>query len=108
MRLYVIPSLIVWGLFNLIPALGIAANDPPPCFRVLETNFFPESLVQEALNLYQVPQGVWTQVSSDLRTRSQQVPLRLKKKTEFMVQNSSFEVGCSFLMHSTNILPLIS
>jgi hypothetical protein len=57
------------------------------CLRDLETNFFETNYVQEALSLYEVPQGLWGPITQDLQRKSIGVPERMKKRSENMVPN---------------------
>lgn len=61
--------------------------DPLPCLANLEVNFFDPALVNQALSLYNVPQGTWTVIIQSLREKSASVPERLKRKTARMFPN---------------------
>lgn len=61
--------------------------DPLPCFKDLQVNFFQDEIVNQALNFYNVPQGLWLQITIDLKQLSRDVPARMKKKTARMVRN---------------------
>lgn len=75
-------------LFILQPVYTYSfVADPVPCFKNLETNFFKEDLVRQALSLYNIPQGVWNPIVIQLRGASGEVPNRMRAKTRGMVPN---------------------
>lgn len=62
-------------------------TDPSPCLRELELHFFDPTLVNQALSMYNVPQGTWATILQSLQERSASVPERLKSKTAGMYPN---------------------
>src|ERR1700722_6870910 len=61
--------------------------DPIPCIRDLETGFFVEPIVNQALNLYNVMEEKWLPINIALKGKSTSVPDRMKKATGMMVPN---------------------
>lgn len=68
-------------------ALPTVVPDPIPCVLDLETNFFIPVVVEQGLSLYQVRQELWIPIVQSLQKKSLDVPMRMKKRTAFMVPN---------------------
>jgi hypothetical protein len=62
-------------------------QDPNPCLRNLQQNFFREAVVTEALSFYNIPQGLWVPINNDLKVASARVPEQMKRMTSRMVPN---------------------
>lgn len=61
--------------------------DSTPCFKQLQTGFFEEPIVNQALSLYNIRQELWSPINQRLRFASLEVPKRMKSKTAYMVPN---------------------
>lgn len=68
-------------------ALPTVVPDPVPCVIELETHFFTELIVNQALSLYNVRQELWLSINEGLQQRNLEVPERMKRRTAFMVPN---------------------
>lgn len=83
-------NLAKWALiilfFSPLASFGYAP-DPVPCLLELETHFFRSEIVIQALSFYNIPQGMWDPILSDLQDRSASVPNRMRKITAKMVPN---------------------
>jgi hypothetical protein len=62
-------------------------SDSSPCFKQLQTRFFEEPIVNQALSLYNIRQELWSPINQRLRFVSLGVPKRMKSKTAYMVPN---------------------
>ena len=80
---------IIAPLFFLAPfsLCSTVIPDPVPCFIALETRFFKEEIVNQALSLYDIRQELWLPMNALLQRKSGEVPERMKKETAFMVPN---------------------
>ena len=56
------------------------ADDAPDCFKDVETTFFNNYLVTQALGMhsYTINQGQWDPILTDLRTKARSVPDRVR------------------------------
>lgn len=61
--------------------------DPILCVKNLELNFFEEKILYQGLNFYGIRQELWSLIYQMLRRKSTEVPVRMKRKTAFMVPN---------------------
>lgn len=68
-------------------SLPSVAQDPVPCLKDLELNFFSPDLVNQALSLYGIRQELWAPVSNRLIGKSREIPHLMKIKTAYMVPN---------------------
>jgi hypothetical protein len=76
------------GLYSAtLKAIPTVVPDPIPCFLYLETHFFTESIVSQALSLYNIRQELWVPINAYLQTKSFEVPARMKQRTAYMVPN---------------------
>ena len=73
-------SLQLYAIPGVVP-------DPVPCVLVLETHFFVESIVNQALSLYDVRQELWLLINQRLKAENLQIPARMKTRTAYMVPN---------------------
>lgn len=78
--------IVLYNLMFILPIWSVT-QDPVPCFKYLQVNFFQENIVSQALSLYNIPQGLWAPISQTLKTKSYQVPERMRKITARMVPN---------------------
>lgn len=70
-----------------ISAIPTVVPDRIPCFAELETSFFLEPIVNQALSLYNVRQELWIPINELLQRKSLEVPERMKVRTAYMVPN---------------------
>ncbi len=73
--------------FRLIEAIPTVVPDNIPCLVQLETQFFTESVVNQALSMYDVRQELWLPINQYLKVKNREVPERMKIRTAFMVPN---------------------
>lgn len=59
----------------------------PPCYRSLQTEFFPYSLVAQSASLNNIWQDQWDKLYRDLSANSQLVPSLIETKASRMVPN---------------------
>jgi hypothetical protein len=80
---------IVGFVFSVSSLKGLptVVPDPVGCVEFLETHFFDQALVNQALNLYQVRQELWLPINQLLQVKSIAVPERMKQRTAFLVPN---------------------
>lgn len=81
-----------WLICVLCYSSGVIAfptviPDPIPCVLKLETGFFTEGIVSQALSMYNVRQELWVLINDLLQQKSQEVPDRMKRRTAYMVPN---------------------
>jgi hypothetical protein len=62
-------------------------NDEPPCYRRLQTGFFPSIAVNRALSLYNVAQGQWPLINAKINERIAEMPKILRKRAFAMHPN---------------------
>lgn len=60
------------------------ADSSPPCFAQLESQFFNRAAVEQALSLYNVPQGAWQNISNDLQGEADVVAQRVRVRASGM------------------------
>lgn len=84
---FILCGLLFSSLFTQLQGEPTVVPDPSRCLRELETHFFNEDLLYEALSLYKIPQGTWSPIYQELQRRSVEVPNRMKRKTAYMVPN---------------------
>lgn len=84
----------IWTIFTTLvcytptlAAFPTVVPDPIPCVRDLELHFFNERIVNEGLSFYYVRQEIWSMINQTLRTKSLEIPDRMKVKTAYMVPN---------------------
>jgi len=82
LRIFIIISTFLLYFSNLT-----ANSDPSDCYKDLQLNFFQEELVYQALSIYRIPQGLWARISGDLKSRSSQIPGRMRQATARLVPN---------------------
>lgn len=85
MRLFVYLALGFY--FSKLAALPSVVPDPNPCLLILETHFFQEGIVNQALSLYNVRQELWLPINQRLKQKNFEIPERMKVKTAYMVPN---------------------
>lgn len=80
-------ELILLGIF--LPYSNSMAVNPEriPCVQNLEMHFFQESMVTQALSLYQVPQGLWSPLTLELQAAGRSILTRMELKTAQMNPN---------------------
>lgn len=83
---------ILYGIFLMAFSFCLYGEptvvpDPRPCLKDLQTHFFREDILYEALSLYHIPQGIWSPIYQELQLKSREVPDRMKKRTAYMVPN---------------------
>jgi len=80
---------VLGGILNFSGIFGLptVVPDPVACVMDLETHFFNENLVYQALSLYGVRQELWVPIYGLLRQKNEEVPERMKRRTAFMVPN---------------------
>jgi hypothetical protein len=80
---------IMGALFysTTIGAIPSVVPDRIPCFVELETGFFSEPIVNQALSLYNVRQELWVPINQLLQQKSLGVPKRMQDRTAYMVPN---------------------
>lgn len=54
--------------------LDIRGDASPPCYRQMQTTFFNENLVAQALALNRIHQNLWIFIARDLKRASSQIP----------------------------------
>ncbi|MEC7839549.1 MAG: hypothetical protein VX777_05885 [Chlamydiota bacterium] len=59
----------------------------PSCLKRIETSFFEQRYVEQALNLHKVGQSSWGLIISDLKQKSLQVPGMMMAKARTMKPN---------------------
>lgn len=70
-------------LLTLVVALFFSSplaayEDIPRCFQKLETEFFNERYVKEAMDIYNIYQSSWQPIYYDLERRAKEAPRRIK------------------------------
>lgn len=55
-------------------SLGISYDDRPRCFKSLEVSFFDETSLYQAFNFYNLPQGSWSLIFTNLNQQTRNVP----------------------------------
>lgn len=76
------------GLYSAtLGAIPTVVPDRIPCFLYLETHFFAEPIVSQALSLYNIRQELWVSIQVYLQKISLEVPERMKRRTAYMVPN---------------------
>lgn len=86
MRIY--PWILSAMLYSsTVAAFPSVVPDRVPCVSILETHFFVEPIVNQALSLYNIRQELWLPINEILQAKSAQVPERMKRKTAHMVPN---------------------
>ena len=87
MRIY--PCIMMSALFFSSPLIAIPSVVPDnvPCVFNLETHFFVEPIVNQALSLYNIRQELWLLINEELQSKSIHVPERMKRRTAYMVPN---------------------
>lgn len=65
----------------------VLVADVPSCVRDLELNFFPQTLVNEALSLHGISQSNWTVINYELGKRIKKVPQIVTKNAGLMIPN---------------------
>lgn len=80
---------VVFWLFVILSPLSYlpAYDASPPCFRELETNFFKQILLYQALSLHHVYQSQWSPIYQDLVKRSADIPRTVRDKASRMHRN---------------------
>jgi len=79
-------------LLQLLATLGplcgtIHGMAMPSCYNQLQTTFFSENLVAEALSLYRVNQTLWRPIFNDLQRASYRIPSLLQAQARAMNPN---------------------
>jgi len=59
----------------------------PSCLKKIESNFFEQRYVEQALNLHKVGQSSWALIIRDLKDRSKKVPMLMMSKARTMRPN---------------------
>lgn len=82
----------LWIVGTLLYSMSISAiptvvPDRIPCFFELQTGFFLEPIVNQALSLYNIRQELWVPINERLHQKSLEVPERMKVRTAYMVPN---------------------
>src|SRR4051794_39080915 len=75
--LYPLRALLILCLYLPLAHLSAAI---PACYTQMQTTFFQQNLVAEALSSYRVNQALWHPIFNDLRRTSYQVPALIQAK----------------------------
>lgn len=67
-------------------------SGPPQCIYSIPANFFQQTIVVQALNLYRVEQNVWTPIYNSLQGVSQQVPSHVQMYAQTQNPNPLYPV----------------
>lgn len=59
----------------------------PRCYEELQTHFFPDNVVSQALSLYNVSQGGWFEIIQQLHEKSTEIPTILHERAARMHPN---------------------
>ncbi len=82
------PWMMGIGLYSVtLGAIPTVVPDPVPCVLYLETHFFVEPIVSQALGLYNIRQELWVPINAYLQKKSLEVPERMKRRTAYRVPN---------------------
>jgi hypothetical protein len=83
----------IYLVFCLFAGIGLtfsqvqAVDASPSCYRQLQTDFFGEQQVAQALSLYKVQQTAWRLIFNDLRKAAQGVPALVQARANAKVPN---------------------
>lgn len=75
-------ALTAFLLTFLILSPVMAYEDIPVCFKKLETVFFTERNVKDALEIYNIYQSSWQPIYNDLMARARKAPQLIKEKAK--------------------------
>lgn len=75
-------ALAAFFLSFLILSHVVAYEDVPVCFKKLETGFFTERNVKDALEIYNIYQSSWQPIYNDLMARARKAPQLIKEKAK--------------------------
>ncbi len=78
-------SLFLSSLFSCSSLVAYDAS--PPCFRILESNYFEPGALYQALSLHHVIQSQWNLIYQDLAKRSRDIPKIVKDKASRLSPN---------------------
>lgn len=67
-------------------------NALPSCIYSIPSNFFQQTIVVQALNLYRVEQNVWTPIYNQLQGVAQQVPSHVQAYAQMQNPNPLYPV----------------
>lgn len=87
MRIYYLWIMSVLFFFSAFKDVHAVVPDNVACVFELETQFFTEPIVNQALSLYNIRQELWLPISHALQNKSIEVPERMKRGTARMVPN---------------------
>ncbi len=73
--------------FGVLAFSGLKADEIPPCFTQLERQFFAFRAVEQALALYEVPQGAWGHIVDELQRETGNIHQRVMSRTAGMKTN---------------------
>lgn len=79
--------ILMVAFFCFCCPLIAVAPDRIPCVEELEVHFFSPSVVNQALNFYQVRQELWPLINTELEERSKTVPRLMIEASSNMVPN---------------------
>lgn len=77
---------------TLLLSQTLSADSVPPCYREIQTTFFQQQLVAEALSLYRVNQTLWHPIYNDLQRASYLVPAIIQARARSMSPNPLYPV----------------
>lgn len=84
---HLIKIFVLISVLSMTAPAGAFVPDRSRCFDDLQLHFFREQIVNEALSVYIVPQGLWSPINRDLRAMSVEIPSRMKQISLRMIPN---------------------
>lgn len=65
----------------------VAADASPACYRMMQTSFFHENSVAQALALQNIDQNLWIFIARDLKAASARIPAIVQAQARSIVPN---------------------
>lgn len=78
---------LFFGSFALASTIANAYNDSPSCYKELQTHFFRQDLVLQALSMHFIGQSQWTPINNALQEATKAVPQMVKEQAVRMPRN---------------------
>lgn len=80
-------KMLVWLIPFILMGQNLSAEEIPPCFVQLERQFFSFRAVEQALSLYEVPQGAWGHITSELQASGALIPQKIRERANRLGKN---------------------